>query len=232
MTAVNAVSPTATGAIDTYGVSNLSPDAMLAYCQAQLSGLDGQIDGDIKQQETQLRQRQAVQQAQTALEQYGTQGPQNSADFQKCVTAIDQAAAGLPADDPVRGQLETFKANMCSQYGYDPSKALTPDQCQQLKSAEMVLKTQGFVPFADTVSALGIATALGGNLSNPPQNNDWQGTTDALGNIADNIKSGAEIQMLQLQDLVSQRQQAVQLASGIMSKEDQTLEGIAKAIGG
>jgi hypothetical protein len=37
--------------------------------------------------------------------------------------------------------------------------------------------------------------------------------------------------MLQLQDLVSQRQQAIQLCSGIMSKTDETLEDQAKAIG-
>ncbi len=37
--------------------------------------------------------------------------------------------------------------------------------------------------------------------------------------------------MLTLQDLVSQRQQAVTLASGMMSKQDQTLEDEAKAVG-
>jgi len=210
MSTVNPVTtPAIASAPGDYGMSNLSPDAMLDYCQIQLSGLDTQIDGDIKQQESQLRQREAVQQAQTALEQYGTTGPQNSADFQKCVAALDQAAASLPPGDPVAAQLETFKNNMSSQYGFDPSKVGQPQ--------EVVLN---LFPIGDA------------GLTNKPQNNDWQGTTDALGNIADNIKSGAEIQMLQLQDLVSQRQQAVQLASGIMSKEDQTLEGIAKSIGG
>jgi len=37
--------------------------------------------------------------------------------------------------------------------------------------------------------------------------------------------------MLSLQDLVSQRQQVVELATGMMSKEDQALEDGAKAIG-
>jgi len=209
MTTVNPVTtPAIASAPGDYGMSNLSPDAMLDYCQIQLSGLDTQIDGDIKQQESQLRQREAVQQAQTALEQYGTTGPQSSTDFQKCTQAIDQAAASLPPGDPVAAQLEAFKNNISSQYGFDPNKVGQPE-----------------------FKLLGLAIGDAG-LTNKPQNNDWQGTTDALGNIADNIKSGAEIQMLQLQDLVSQRQQAVQLASGIMSKEDQTLEGIAKSIGG
>jgi hypothetical protein len=78
----------------------------------------------------------------------------------------------------------------------------------------------------------GLATWTNGALTKPPANNDWQGTTDTLSNMADGIKSGAEIQMLQLQDLVSQRQQAVQLISGMMSTENQTLDGETKNIAG
>jgi len=52
-----------------------------------------------------------------------------------------------------------------------------------------------------------------------------------MGNLADSIKSNAEMQMLSLQDLVSQRQQVVELATGMMSKEDETLTDGAKAIG-
>jgi hypothetical protein len=231
MNTVNAVTTPATAAAaGDYGMTNLSPDAMLDYCQMQLSGLDGQIDGDIKQQETQLREREAVQKAQSVLSQYGTQGPQDPVAFQKCVDALDQAAASLPPGDTVAAQLQDFKENMCSQYGYDPAKAPTPQQAQEGAEVNRLAQSS---PTIIRPAMQQLANQLeGGGLDNPPQNNDWQGTTDALGNIADNIKSGAEIQMLQLQDLVSQRQQAVQLASGIMSKEDQTLEGIAKSIGG
>ena len=66
---------------------------------------------------------------------------------------------------------------------------------------------------------------------NAPANNDWQGTTGALSNLSDNIKSDSEVQMLQLQDLVSERQQVVEQMTGMMTKEDQTLEDGAKAIG-
>jgi hypothetical protein len=211
-------------------MSNLSPDAMLDYCQIQLSGLDTQIDGDIKQQETQLREREAVQSAQTALEQFGTTGPQNYAQFQQCTAALDQAVASLPPGDPVATQLENFKGNMCSQYGFDPTKVPSEWQAQAAIVLTPLTQNSAVIIRPSLQQAQNVVT--GNNPSNPPQNSDWQGTTDALGNIADNIKSGAEIQMLQLQDLVSQRQQAVQLASGIMSKEDQTLEGIAKSIGG
>jgi hypothetical protein len=50
--------------------------------------------------------------------------------------------------------------------------------------------------------------------------------------MADGIKSNSEIQMMQVQNLVSQEQQAVQMASGILSTENQTLEDVAKNIGG
>jgi hypothetical protein len=217
MSNVNSMS-SATG-VSTIGltdISGMSPDAMLAYCQAQLSGLDDQVKSATEQQQLQLREREAVQNAQSVLEQFGTTGPQNDADFQKCVDALDQQANSLPPGDPVAAQLEKFKTDMCKQYGYDT--AIVP------------VEADPGIP-GSVVQALA-AAAGSASLAHPPQNSDWQGTTDSLGNIADGIKSDAEIQMLQLQDLVSQRQQAVQLASGIMSKEDQTLESEAKAIGG
>ena len=61
-----------------------------------------------------------------------------------------------------------------------------------------------------------------------PKNDDWKGTCQGLDNIVGDIKSNAEIQMLSLQDLVSQRQQAVSLACNMMSKEDTSLEQLAR----
>jgi hypothetical protein len=192
------------------------------------------------QQQTQLNERQAVEQAQTVLEQFGTTGPQNAVQFKQCTDAIDQAAASLPPGDPVAAQLEAFKAQISTQYGYTPGATLTDAESAQLQAAESTVKSGppgpdgAIVPDLERmityVNAQVTIAQLGGGLSNPPQNSDWQGTTDALGNMADNVKSDAEIQMLKLQDLVSQRQQAVQLVTGMMSTEDQTVESVVKNI--
>jgi hypothetical protein len=216
-----------TGTFDA-GVSTVSPDSLLEYCQMQLGDLDGQINDQMTTQQTALREREAVESAQNVLEQYGTAGPTNPTDMQKCVTAVGNAIDQLPAGDPVAAQLGTFMINMCNTYNYQEDQAYgyvspgTPPN-------------GGAVVDAPSQAAPTVASLE--QIQNPTftrpdsTHNQWQGTTDALATIADDVKSSAEIQMLQLQDLVSQRQQAVELSSGIMSKTDQTLEDQAKAIG-
>lgn len=218
------------------GVTTLSTDALLEYCQMRLGDLDGQITTQMNAQKSALREREAVQSAQSVLGRFGTAGPQSATDMQQCVTAINTAIAQLPSNDPVAGQLATFRDQMCSTYKFTPPRSLTADETRQLLSAESAsaasLNAYGTAPYQGTIDHLNQLQTTGFLDKKPDKDaKEWQGTTDALGNIAADIKSNAEIQMLQLQDLVSQRQQAVQLASGMMSKEDQTLEAQAKAIG-
>lgn len=233
----------------TSGTPFMSSDALLEYAQMQLSGLDGEVDNQMKSQEMQLRERQAVESAEQVINGFGTDGPQSGADMDKCVQALDNAIASLPPGDPVAAQLQDYEKGITSKYGYVPAQPLTADQQAQLAQAQAVLAK----PVSPIISANGSVTfewatperqnaeltvqslqsQQTSQLNHPPDkgNKEWQGDTDALSNIADDIKSNAEIQMLQLQDLVSQRQQAVQLVSGMLSKQDQALEDLTKAIG-
>ena len=63
-----------------------------------------------------------------------------------------------------------------------------------------------------------------------PKDGEWKGTLDGLTKMEDDIKGGAEIEMLQLQQLMSQRQTAVQLTTNMMSKLDQTQDSIVKNV--
>ena len=63
-----------------------------------------------------------------------------------------------------------------------------------------------------------------------PKDGEWKGTIDGLTKMQDDIRGGAEIEMLQLQQLMSQRQTAVQLTSNMVSKLDQTQESVVKNI--
>jgi hypothetical protein len=228
------------------GMSTVSPDSLLAYCQMQLGDLDGQINDQMTAQETALREREAVQSAQSVLGQFGTAGPTKPADMRTCLNAVDNAAAQLPADDPVAKQLSDFRAAMVQEYG-DPGRDLTPDEQSQLADAttaanaaigyvERGLKGTVVVDQSSQLAAQATVKSLndtqnGTFVAPNAATQQWQGTTAALDNVTKDITSSAEIQMLKLQDLVSQRQQAIQLCSGIMSKTDQTLEDQAKAIG-
>jgi hypothetical protein len=206
------------GAADT-----MSPDALLAYCQMQLGSIDDETTQQIQAQQLQLQERTAVENVESTLQGYGTTGPQSVGDLMKCQQAFDQAIASLPSGDPVATQLTAQESTMMNKYFPTTTTA-----------------TFAAIPI-DLYSSDGTPTIGFPGTSGPdgqplhswtaPANNDWQGTTGALSNLSDNIKSDSEIQMLGLQDLVSERQQAVEQMTGMMTKEDQTLEDGAKAIG-
>jgi hypothetical protein len=225
------------------GAAGLSPDALLEYCSQQMNGLDSQINTLMQQQESQLNQEQAVQSVQTALESFGSTGPTSQAQYLQCVTAFQQAIADLPPNDPVAAQLQTQLSTMEGKYG-TPGTPLTSEQQTELTNAQAVVAqganlgvpggpvsggdSAAFLAAQQTVSTL---EAQQTGSFTQPSGTDWQGTTDALGNLADNIKSNAQIQMLSLQDLVSQQQDAIEQATQMMTSEDNTLLDQAKAIG-
>jgi hypothetical protein len=206
------VNPTSgTGPTTAWGATYLSPDALLVFCQEQLGGLDHEIKTQMDSQKMQLRERAAVETVQGVLEQFGTAGPKDATEVTTCVNAFDKAIASLPENDPVAIQLQQKCQQMKDDFGYEPG---------------------GISPLAlPNGRVLSDGTVTLPTISKHPADGAWKGTTDDVSNLAGDIRSNAEIDMLKLQDLVSQRQQTVQLASGMMSKEDQTLESQAKAIG-
>jgi len=85
----------------------------------------------------------------------------------------------------------------------------------------------------DDASPLGERAEISaGAAPNPhyPKDGEWKGTIDGLVKMAEDIKGGAEISMLQLQQLMAQRQTAVQLTTNMMSKLDQTQDSIVKNV--
>jgi hypothetical protein len=261
MTAVNAVNPNALSlvaldaqtmvpaeetdpAADPLGPADpsfttMSPETLLAFCQMQLGGLDSQITDQMNTQQTALREREAVDSAQDVLDSFGSAGPQTPDDMNRCVTAINGAIAQLPAGDPVANQLTSYLDTMTTTYDFHPGRPLTDDENKELAQDQGVpnLGASGGAAaqaaYADAQSDIGRLTAITtGTFTKPDANtSQWQGTTEALDNLSKDIASGAEVQLLKLQDLVSQRQQAVQLVTGMMTKADETLEDQAKAVG-
>jgi hypothetical protein len=226
-------------------ITSMSADSLLAYCQSQLGGLDDEITNQMNDQKLKLREQQAMENVQKVVESFGTAGPQDGFQFDKCLKAVDDAVASLPAGDPAATQLQSFKANLMSDYGYQPAQqpgGLTDDEYATLQSdikASAVTTPDIFGGQASLdqevqrMTEIGQLAAKEPTLGNPPtqDNQKWKGTTDELSTDVSDIKSDAEIGLLQLQDLVSQRQQAVQLCTNMMSKVDDGLEDQAKAIG-
>jgi hypothetical protein len=208
------------------GVASMSPDALLAYCRLQLHSLDQETSAQIQVQNTELDDRKAVEKVQSTLESFGTQGPQNGTQMANCVSAFDDAIQSLATDDPVRAQLDQQRATMISTYHYHAAE----NTSQTISSLARLVGANGDLGATAETSLIQMP-ALTTPTSDTPKDGQWAGTTGALSNLVTDIKSDADIRMLQLQDLVSERQQAVQLFTGMMSKTDQTLEDQSKAIG-
>jgi hypothetical protein len=191
------------------GVTALSPETLLAYCAMRLGALDTQIADHMKYQQDRLNERTAVEEVQNVLNGFGTQGPQDGNQMQKCVAAFDKAIAELPKDNPVAAQLAQQRDQMITDYHYSATTTTSTTDDQ-----------------GNTTT-----TTTNQPSSSKPADGQWKTTMDPLNNVVADIKSSAEIDLLKLQELVSQRQQAVQLCTGIMGKMDSSLEDQAKAIG-
>jgi hypothetical protein len=201
-------------------VAGLSPDALLEYCATQMNGLDDQINTLMAQQETQLTEQEAVESVETTLEGFGTAGPTDANDMQTCINAFNTAIAGLPQGDPVAVQLQTQLSAMEQKYGMPGTTYVSTNPL-----------LSGMNPFGAQVNGAPQTPQLTNGTFQKPTGNDWTATTDALGDLASNIKSNAQLQFLSLQDKVSQQQDLIEQSTNMMSKENDTLLDQAKAIG-
>ncbi len=58
----------------------------------------------------------------------------------------------------------------------------------------------------------------------------WKDMRETLTTMSDEIKSGSELEMIELQSVVSQRQTVVQLTTSILSKLNETMQSIVQKI--
>jgi hypothetical protein len=207
-------------------VTTFSPDTLLAYCQTRLGDLDDQINGAMNQQQSAINERQAISQAMAALGKFNPGGPQTASDMNTCMTALDAALQSFPPGDPGGAQFQKAIVQMQTDYQYCPPGTLPPNEQLELdndvKSSDPSTATR--VNDLDKLQQSGQLLAA-------PTSDQWTATTSSFSNVSSDIQGQSEMNFLQMQDLVSQRQQAVELATGMLNKVDQTLEDQAKAVG-
>jgi hypothetical protein len=212
-------------------LTSFSPDSLLAYCQGRLGDLDTQINAAMNQQNDGIQERQAIQQAVSAMSQFNPGGPQTPAQMQTCVSAVNTALQSFPPGDPEGAQLQSALQQMESDYQYTPPGSLPPDQQALLdKDLQSGSSPDPLQSGAMTIMDLQ-SLQQSGQLKAPPSSDQWTATMSSFSNVSSDIQSQSEIGFLQMQDLVSQRQQAIELSTGLMNKVDQTLEDQAKAVG-
>jgi hypothetical protein len=222
------------GAVAGGDATSFSPDTLLAYCQSRLGDLDSQINQTANQQQVGIQERAAIQTALTQMSQFNPGGPTNPQNMTACVAAVNTALASFPADDPARAQLQSALQQMETTYNYQPPG---PTADREAALGELLDEQSSAPPAAYDSYTARIDSAqdliANGSFSAPSDNasDHWTATTTAFSNVSSDIQDQSEMNFLQLQDLVSQRQQAVELSTGMMNKVDQTLEDQAKAVG-
>jgi hypothetical protein len=169
------------------GAAGLTPDALVAYCSVQLNGIDNEINQYEQKQMSALSEKNAVEAAEKAMNLHSP--PQNQEQWDQMVDGIRSAEAQLPADDPVRAQLEKQVDDIQNKY------------CQGLASDPHY-----------------------------PSEGEWSADVSAMKDVEGNVSGQAEIQMIQLQSLVSQRATVVQLTTNMMSTMTQSEQAVAQKI--
>lgn len=193
---------------------SLTIDALMLHCADQLNHIDSAIDDQMKRQN--MAREQADVLGRTKSLMAGEIGRDDSQRKTEILTGLKKAYDTLPPGDPNRAQIETayreYSQSACFSDGANgggcPLSELTPARITE---------------YANRPSANG-----GDNVVNADEMKKYSGYLDS---VLTNISKGAELDMINLQSMVSKRQMAIQITTQLMSKMNESASTIAQQIG-
>jgi hypothetical protein len=233
-TASAAGSASSAGATTSAPPVYLTPDAVMAYCQSRLQGIDSQVQSAMTEQQNVNNEQQGVQQALTDVAnlqaEVGDSGViTDKVAAQKLEQDLETLISSIERNDP-----------QCSQLG-------------QLKQLHDTIMASGTGPYTTTESNgssvqhgyyNGATTGAGmpPNGTSAPSgsrvdtdntfgSDELKGFSDTLTGINNSLNNSAELGMISIQSLMSQRSTAIQLATNIMQSLDDGTSKIADNIG-
>ncbi len=195
--------------------ANLSPDALMAYCQSRLDSIDGQMRASFAEQQTNASSISQIDGVIADLQTYD----------------------GSDQNDPtVCKNLEAkFQALILSLRASDPSCPALPELTTAYNS--MVWSGDGGAghtkfPGPDFIDE----GTYPPDQSGPQGDNiltttELQGYAQTLTNAAGNLNSNSELEMVHLQSLMSQRQTAISLTTNLVQSLGDQENKIADNIG-
>jgi hypothetical protein len=230
---LNASGPTAaeatpsTDSTDGAAPVYLTPDALMTYCQTRLDGIDAQIT-------TAMTEQQNINSEQSAVQGLLTDLSNDSA------TAVSGVMDNRTECQNLAKEFESVISNIQAK---DPNSSALP----QLEQVHDALMATGSGPFTDS-SGVFHGYYNGGDPTAPPTgltapsnvrddldgkigSDEFGDFTDALTNVNSSLGSGAELQMISIQSLMSQRTTAIQLTTNILQAYDDGLSKVADNIG-
>jgi hypothetical protein len=208
----------------------LTPDALMTYCQTRLQGIDSQVQKAFAEQQNMNKDTSTLGELANALQlpDHDLKLGDNADDFKAALHAAQQMSAAA-------------------------DKCLNPETKAKLQSAAQAIYNKLSKVLGDKDSTNNYANAIGPGTSDDFVDNtlfdgshngsvsDDDGkmsidsfkaaTQDAVKGLQQDISSSAELSMINLQSLMSQRQEAIQLSTNLVQSLGDQCNKIADNVG-
>ncbi|MGH7434520.1 MAG: hypothetical protein ACRENE_02515 [Polyangiaceae bacterium] len=199
---------------DANAVNYLSPEGLMAYCQSRLDSIDGQAQGIFAQQQKRNGEISDINSVLQSFQQYtgGIKG--DTGTCQTLATNLSDLIGKLKTSDPGCPELPklTQLYNDVLWSGSGPADHTVQDP-----------------PYIDskTYPPAQVGDPGDGTFGT----DEMQSFIDRLQGCASDLNSNSELQMIQLQSLMSERQTAIELTTNLVQSLGSQSEKIAQNVG-
>ncbi|MDP9037151.1 MAG: hypothetical protein M3O50_20320 [Myxococcota bacterium] len=192
------------------GTAYLTPDALMVYCQSRLHSIDDQIQGGFATQ--QLRNRESVD-IQKALET-----------FHKYADGTESLSACSEMEQSLKGLIDHLTE---TDPGFPGLGKLKQTYNSLVFTGTGPAGYNSGMPVYDGYPVTGNGKEGDGKIDGA----EMQSFVTSLQATVSDLNSGAELQMIQIQSLMSQRQTAIQLTTNLVQSLGDQTNKIAQNIG-
>lgn len=183
----------------------LTPDALMVYCQTRLRGIDDQVNDKFAKQQKTRDITNAVTNLQNKISEAAAMNTGNGDGI-------------LEKDRAIRDEIVA---------AYD--KAIVATEGTPQRDA-LIKERQAFLGDAGNGAADKQHVQDGGG-DGCMERSKLTAMADRIGQVSKEMSSSAELDMIQLQSLMSQRQTAIQICTNLISSLGETSKAIAQKIG-
>jgi hypothetical protein len=187
----------------------LTPDTLMFYCATQLRRLDGEITARMRSQQSTHDAQAILGELRERLSPYTTGGIGANDKhlvpilMQKLKAAFDALPEGSPQRAAIQSLFDKFRNTTCRENAIETLRLDDPSVLSQIQTDVDTKKTSGDANRADR--------------------DEVNQMLDSLKQISTDITSSGELEMINLQSLISQRQMAIQLTTNLLGKLNESL---------
>jgi hypothetical protein len=198
--------------------ANLSPDSLMAYCQARLDSIDGQVNTLFNGEQQNASATGQIDKVISDLKEYDASDVKDAATCKQLESEFQGLILSLKNSDPSCPQLPTLTKTYNEMVwsgdgGAKHTGSSDPRDPDFIDLAQYPPDRSG--PQGDNILS----------------SQELQGYAQTLSDAAANLNSNSELGMVQIQSLMSQRQTAITLSTNLVQSLGDQANKIADNIG-